>query len=110
MHRAHIKLIFVLAGATTVFAVGFGGTRNQVPLRFEPRQQPASATSQDQASHSTATLELPITFERRVGDLDGMLKKHEIRALVVPSRSGFSTTKAIRRESTLKHWTSFNDS
>jgi len=89
MRRPHIKLIFVLAGATTVFAAGFGGTRNQVPLRFEPRQQPASATSQDQASHSTASLELPITFERRVGDLDSMLKKHEIRALVVPSRSGF---------------------
>jgi membrane-bound lytic murein transglycosylase MltF len=89
MRRPHIKLIFVLAGATTVFAAGFAGTRNQVPLRFEPRQQPASATSQDQASHSTASLELPITFERRVGDLDSMLKKHEIRALVVPSRSGF---------------------
>ena len=89
MRRPHIKLIFVLAGATTVFAAGFGGTRNQVPLRFEPRQQPASATSQDQASHSTASLELPITFERRAGDLDSMLKKHEIRALVVPSRSGF---------------------
>jgi len=89
MRRAHIKLIFVLAGATTVFAAGLGGTRYQAPLRFEPRQQPTSATSQDQASHSTASLELPITFERRVGDLDGMLKKHEIRALVVPSRSGF---------------------
>jgi membrane-bound lytic murein transglycosylase MltF len=89
VRRPHIKLIFVLAGATTVFAAGFAGTRNQVPLRFEPRQQPASATSQDQASHSTASLELPITFERRVGDLDSMLKKHEIRALVVPSRSGF---------------------
>ena len=34
-------------------------------------------------------LELPITFERRTGDLDGMVKRREIRALVVPSRSGF---------------------
>jgi len=89
MRRAHIKLIFVLTGATTVFAAGFAEKRSQAPPQYDPRQKPAPAASQDQASHSTATLELPITFERRVGDLDGMVKKHEIRALVVPSRSGF---------------------
>jgi membrane-bound lytic murein transglycosylase MltF len=83
MRRAHIKLIFVLTGATTVFAAGFAEKRSEAPAQSEP------AASQGQASHSTATLELPITFERRVGDLDGMLKRHEIRALVVPSRSGF---------------------
>lgn len=83
MRRAHIKLIFVLTGATTVFAAGFAEKRSEAPARSEP------VASQDQASHSTASLELPITFERRVGDLDGMLKRHEIRALVVPSRSGF---------------------
>ena len=38
---------------------------------------------------STPSLELPLTFERHVGDLDEMLKRHEIRVLVVPSRSGF---------------------
>jgi membrane-bound lytic murein transglycosylase MltF len=83
MRRAHIKLIFVVTGATTVFAAGFAEKRSEAPAQSE------LAGSQDQASHSTATLELPITFERRVGDLDGMLKRHEIRALVVPSRSGF---------------------
>jgi membrane-bound lytic murein transglycosylase MltF len=83
MRCAHIKLIFVLTGATMVFAAGFAEKRSEAPAQSEP------AASQDQASHSTATLELPITFERRVGDLDGMLKRHEIRALVVPSRSGF---------------------
>jgi len=89
MRRAHIKLIFVLTGATTVLAAGFAEKRSQAPPQYDPSQKPAPAASQDQASHSTATLELPITFERRVGDLDGMVKKHEIRALVVPSRSGF---------------------
>ena len=83
MRCAHIKLIFVLTGATMVFAAGFAEKRSEAPAQSEP------AASQDQGSHSTAILELPITFERRVGDLDGMLKKHEIRALVVPSRSGF---------------------
>jgi membrane-bound lytic murein transglycosylase MltF len=87
MRRAHIRLIFVLTGSTTIFAAGFAEKRSQSPPQSEPRRQ--SAPSQDQASNSRATLELPITFERRGGDLDAMLKKHEIRALVVPSRSGF---------------------
>jgi membrane-bound lytic murein transglycosylase MltF len=39
--------------------------------------------------HSTPSLELPLTFERHVGDLDAMVKRREIRVLVVPSRSGF---------------------
>jgi membrane-bound lytic murein transglycosylase MltF len=88
MRRTHIKLIFILTGTTTVFAAGFAAKRSQAPPQFEPRQQPAPAGSQDQA-HSTTTLELPITFERRTGDLDSMVKKREIRAIVVPSRSGF---------------------
>jgi membrane-bound lytic murein transglycosylase MltF len=88
MRRVHIKMLFVLTGTTTIFAAGFAAKRSDAPSQSEPRQA-APAASQDQASNSTATLELPITFERRVGDLDGMVKKHEIRALVVPSRSGF---------------------
>jgi membrane-bound lytic murein transglycosylase MltF len=39
--------------------------------------------------HSTSSLELPLTFERHAGDLDAMVKRREIRVLVVPSRSGF---------------------
>ena len=35
------------------------------------------------------TLSWPLKFERHLGDLDGMVKRHEIRVLVVPSRSGF---------------------
>ncbi len=38
---------------------------------------------------SSPSLELPIKFERRLGDLGGMAKRHQIRALVVPSHSGF---------------------
>jgi membrane-bound lytic murein transglycosylase MltF len=53
------------------------------------RVQQSTATAGNDAQKSTASLELPITFERHVGDLDGMLKRHQIRALVVPSRSGF---------------------
>ncbi|MFY9730130.1 MAG: lytic transglycosylase F [Candidatus Acidiferrales bacterium] len=88
MRRVHIGLIFTLTGAT-VLGAGFAPKRSDAPPQSEPKQRAAPAASQDQASHSTATLELPIIFERRLGDLDGMVKKHEIRALVVPSRSGF---------------------
>ena len=89
MRRVHIKLIFFLTAATTILAAGFAVKRSEASPSSEPRRQPASAASRDQASNSTAALELPITFERREGDLDGMVKRHEIRALVVPSRSGF---------------------
>src|SRR5208283_5446316 len=49
-----------------------------------------SATPQAQANQQGVTsLELPLNFERRVGDLDGMVKRRQIRVLVIPSRSGF---------------------
>ena len=88
MRRVNIRLMFALTGAT-VFAAGFPATLSQATSQSEPKQQPARAASQDQAANSSRTLELPITFQRRVGDLDGMVKKREIRALLVPSRSGF---------------------
>jgi membrane-bound lytic murein transglycosylase MltF len=48
------------------------------------------ATSQSQSNTPSApALELPLTFEHYVGDLEDMLKHHEIRVLVVPSQSGF---------------------
>ena len=48
-------------------------------------QQP----SPGQQQAPSAALSLPLNFERHTGDLDGMVKRHEIRALVVYSRSGF---------------------
>jgi membrane-bound lytic murein transglycosylase MltF len=44
---------------------------------------------------STPSLELPITFARHVGDLEGMNKRHVIRVLVVPSHSGFFYDRGI---------------
>jgi membrane-bound lytic murein transglycosylase MltF len=50
----------------------------------------STASPQSQTNpHSTPSLELPLTFERHVGDLDAMVNRGEIRVLVVPSRSGF---------------------
>jgi membrane-bound lytic murein transglycosylase MltF len=48
------------------------------------------ATLQSPANQQNSrSLELPISFERHVGDLDGMVKRRQIRVLVIPSRSGF---------------------
>jgi membrane-bound lytic murein transglycosylase MltF len=50
-----------------------------------PAAEPQSQANQK----ANRPLELPVTFERRVGDLDGMVKRRQIRVLVIPSRSGF---------------------
>jgi membrane-bound lytic murein transglycosylase MltF len=88
MRRVRIELIFLLIGVT-VLAAGFTAMRSPPIPSCKVSQQPTSSAFQDRGSHPTPTLELPITFERRTGDLDSMVKKREIRALVVPSRSGF---------------------
>ncbi|MGB7727064.1 MAG: lytic transglycosylase F [Candidatus Acidiferrum sp.] len=50
----------------------------------------STTTPQSQANQqSTSSLELPLTFERHIGDLGDMVRRREIRVLVVPSRSGF---------------------
>jgi len=55
----------------------------------ESQSQSAAANPHNGAAQSTPSLELPVSFERRVGDLDGMVKRRQIRVLVIPSRSGF---------------------
>ncbi len=54
-------------------------------------QVPAGSvqSSPGQQQSPSATPSLPLNFQRHTGDLDGMVKRHEIRALVVYSRSGF---------------------
>jgi hypothetical protein len=46
-------------------------------------------TLSSQSGSSPDPLSLPLNTEPHVGDLDGMVKRHEIRVLVVFSRSGF---------------------
>jgi membrane-bound lytic murein transglycosylase MltF len=88
MRLAIVRILIALA-IPIVVAAHFATGRAQVTPWIAPRQQATTAPPQNDAAQSTASLELPITFERRVGDLDGMVKRHEIRVLVVPSRSGF---------------------
>src|SRR5260370_28030328 len=71
-----------------------GPRRNSAASRSE-RQQQSTATPGNGTEKSTASLELPITFARHVGDLEGMKKRHVIRVLVVPSHSGFFYDRGI---------------
>jgi membrane-bound lytic murein transglycosylase MltF len=76
------------------FVLVYCGPRcNSADFPSEALQQ--SASPADAAPKSTSSLELPITFARHVGDLDGMKKRHEIRVLVVPSHSGFFYDRGI---------------
>jgi membrane-bound lytic murein transglycosylase MltF len=54
-----------------------------------PHAVKAQQTSPGQQRASSANLSLPLNFAKHTGDLDGMVQRHEIRALVVYSRSGF---------------------
>jgi membrane-bound lytic murein transglycosylase MltF len=88
MVGARLRLVLALTVATLI-STRLAGPSSRGARQSESKPQSSTPTPQKDASQSTDSLELPITFERRVGDLDGMMKKHEIRALVVPSRSGF---------------------
>lgn len=82
------KLVALLAVASAV-PTYFATARDRAVLQSEGNQRSAAPTSQKDASQSNASLELPLQFKRQVGDLDGLKKWPLIRALVVPSRSGF---------------------
>jgi len=80
----------VIVGTAAIFvAAHFASSGSSGALQSETIQQSATTTPRSGPSQSSASLELPINFERRVGDLDGMVKRRQIRVLVIPSRSGF---------------------
>ncbi len=90
MHDAPFKLLGVFAMmAAAVASSYFAAKTTHAILPIEATQQATTQAPKDNTSQSNASLELPITFRRWVGDLDVMRKKRLIRALVVPSHSGF---------------------
>jgi hypothetical protein len=54
-------------------------------LACAQQAQPA----QDKSASPSPAATLPLNFERQTGDLDAMVKRGSIRALVLYSRSGF---------------------
>src|SRR5579864_3323039 len=91
MFIVRMRLILVLAWLTALAAYPGSSSSIATPqAKTKPQSTIASsASSPKDASQSSATLELPINFERHLGDLDGMAKRRQIRILVIPSRSGF---------------------
>jgi membrane-bound lytic murein transglycosylase MltF len=81
-------LVLALA-AVAVISAHFGARSGQAAPCPETKQQSTAPTPRGNTSQASDSLQLPINFERRTGDLDGMIERHEIRVLVVPSRSGF---------------------
>ncbi len=55
----------------------------------ESQSAHVSATSSDRAPVQSSDAGLPLSFERHTGDLDAMVKRGSIRALVLYSCSGF---------------------
>jgi membrane-bound lytic murein transglycosylase MltF len=92
MNNIFLKLAVALPAAAFVLLC-CGHPRNSADSRSERPQQ--TATPGNQGPKSAASLELPITFARHVGDLDRMKKRHVIRVLVVPSHSGFFYDRGI---------------
>lgn len=84
--------LHVLANRASQTKTLAGTSSEEVNVAPPSTQVPAGSVQQPspgQQQAPYAPLSLPLNFERHTGDLDGMVKRHEIRALVVYSRSGF---------------------
>jgi hypothetical protein len=88
MSIVRVRLVSAFV-SLTLFSAYLAASSSKATPQSQVNQQSAIATPKTDAAQSTPSLELPVTFERQVGDLDGMAKRHQIRVLVVPSRSGF---------------------
>jgi membrane-bound lytic murein transglycosylase MltF len=96
MRGVLLRLLFI--SLVAMLLSGRFVTRNtQVAPDSGSMRPSGTSPTRNHAAQSSASLELPITFGRHVGDLEGMLKRRQIRALVVPSRSGFFYDKGQPR-------------
>ncbi len=86
--------LFCVFASLTLFSACLSASNFQADPQSQANQHPAAANPKTDAGQSTSSLELPVTLGRELGDLDGMKKRHQIRVLVVPSRSGFFYDKA----------------
>jgi membrane-bound lytic murein transglycosylase MltF len=74
----------LLIGMATLFTAGC-----KTKSSTENASQPNSAASTTQASSSTPTVALPAPFGRHTEDLDEILKRRNLRALVIINPTGF---------------------
>jgi len=89
--RRRVTPIFFLLLLCAALAVGCG--RKQATQSSAAGQDPAAPLG----SRPTKALSLPTDFERRTGDLDEMVKKRNIRVLVILNPIGFFYDKGTPR-------------
>jgi membrane-bound lytic murein transglycosylase MltF len=87
MRSVLIRVSFVCIVAVLVACQST--SRDKSAARAPEEMKQATAPAPSNAGQAKPSLELPITFTKHLGDLEGMEKRRRIRALVVPSRSGF---------------------
>ena len=76
MRNRFLRLAVALPAVA--FVLVYCGSRcNSVSFHPEGLQQ-STASLGNKGTKSTASLELPITFPRHVGDLEGMRERHQI--------------------------------
>ena len=93
--RAHIPIPLpgIIAFLAVALIIGHG-------LAFPSGEAASAAIDRPSSAHSagapagaipaqTNAASLPLNFERHIDDLDGMVRRRDIRALVFYSRSGF---------------------
>ena len=83
----------LLLGVLCLF-VACGKKGGKSPVAEELSQQPAGRSG---AASPTNTLSLPLHFDQHIGDLDEMVKRRNIRVLVVPNPIGFFNDKGQPR-------------
>jgi len=88
MSIGRAALVCLLIAGSVISAPSGARSGHAAPTP-DTKQRSAAPPPPNHPSQSSASLELPMNFERRTGDLDDMVKRLEIRALVVPSHSGF---------------------
>src|ERR1700693_490100 len=84
-----VRLSFIPCALLTLFSAYLAASTSQANPQSQASPHPAAAIPKTDAEQSASSLALPESFERELGDLDGMETRHQIRVLVVPSRSGF---------------------
>ena len=87
MFRLSGRLVFAVLALTALLTMATG--RPTALAAAQPQSAQVPPASSDKASPQPSGAGLPLSFERHTDDLDAMVKRGNIRALVLYSRSGF---------------------
>jgi hypothetical protein len=110
---SYLPSVFVLP-LSALFLVLACSKQAAAPPKSEQVQQPAVSSPLISADGLPAApskvVALPIGFTRDTGDLDSMVKRRQIRALVILNPIGFFYDKGCQKAQCTRRWRSFKDS